>query len=59
MILYRGTNVEDNFLRCFDHFAINHLGVVNINVNLKVVLQCRIRTSNLSTEEKTPPHTWR
>lgn len=29
--LQRGTNLEDNLPRCFDHFVSMDLGVVDIN----------------------------
>ena len=38
MVLYRGTNSDDNFPWCFDHFVISDLGVADIRLSLKLVL---------------------
>jgi len=31
-VLYGGTNVDENFPRCFNHVVISHLGVVDISL---------------------------
>ena len=55
-VLYRKTNVDDNFPRRIDYFVKDYLGVVDISLSLKVVLCCGIRTSNLFKKENIPFH---
>ena len=53
MVLCRGTNVKDNFSRCFDHLMIRDLrrdGGYQ-SESLKVVPRCGMRTSSLLTAD--------
>ena len=59
VVLYRGTNVDDDFPRCIDRFVNSDLEVVDISLSLKAVLRYRIHTSNLFNNENIPPHVWR
>jgi hypothetical protein len=57
MILYRWTNVDDNFPRCFNQFVNDHLSVC-ISVLLCEFTECRRPTSKLVNEASNPLNHW-